>query len=86
MSRASLAVVVVAACSAPPKPKTPVQTAPVASEAALVVRDVYISNPELVPEAEKTPNELVQPQRAVIELTVNAAFDCPPNAFVVNET
>jgi hypothetical protein len=84
MSHASVAFAVLAACSAPAKPPQPV-TASAPVESALVVREVYISKPELVPEAQKQPEEMVQPQQAVVELTVNAAFDCPASAFAVDE-
>jgi len=83
MSRVSV-FVALAACSTA-KPPQPVKPVPPPVESALVVREVYISKPELVPAAEKTPEEIVQSQRAVVELTVNTAFDCPTNAFVVDE-
>lgn len=87
MARIALFLVVLAACSAVAKPSKAVLSATSAPviESGLVVRDVYVSNRQLVPEAEKTPEEIVQPQRAIVELTVSAAFDCPVNAFVVDE-
>jgi len=87
MSRILFAALL-AACSSPrPRPNLPTVTLP-AKEAAVTVREVWISTPERVPEAE-LPAEYVgstlAPTRATIELSVVAAFDCDPSAFVVEE-
>ena len=85
MSRILFAALLAACASPKGRPQLPTVRLP-APEAAVTVRDVWISTPERVPEAEIPSDHAgLAPTRARIELTVVAAFDCDPSAFVIEE-